>query len=80
MKKNYVKEVEMNKSVVSAYKSQDFAQSQKFFAWSHNRETVTFRNSGYRATEIKFWISGTKFSLSIQKLSCIIGKVSHTNL
>ena len=32
--------------LVSAYKSQDFAQSQKIFAWSHDRETVTFRNSG----------------------------------
>ena len=28
--------------------SQDFAQSQKFFARSHDRETVTFRNSDFR--------------------------------
>ena len=36
----------MHKVLVSAYKSQDFAQSQKKFAWSHDRETVTLRNSG----------------------------------
>ena len=35
----------MHKFLVSAYKSQDIAQSQKFFAWSHDREAVTFRNS-----------------------------------
>ena len=35
----------MHKFLVYAYKSQDFAQSQKMFAWSHDRETVTFRNS-----------------------------------
>ena len=33
----------MHKFVVCAYKSQDFAQSQKFFTLSHNREIVTFR-------------------------------------
>ena len=42
LKKKYVK---MLKKIVCAWKSQDFAQSQKFFARSHDRETVTFRNS-----------------------------------
>ena len=44
--KNY-NEVKMHKFLVCAYKSQDFAQSQKFFARSHDRETVNFRNSGW---------------------------------
>ena len=36
----------MHKFFVCASKSPDFAQSLKIFARSHNRETVTFRNSG----------------------------------
>ena len=40
-----VKEVNMHKFWVCAYKSQDFAQGQENFARSHDRETVTFRNS-----------------------------------
>ena len=35
----------MQNNSVCACKCQDFAQSQKLFAWSHDRETVTFRNS-----------------------------------
>ena len=35
----------MHEYLVYAYKSQDFAQCQKNFARSHDRETVTFRNS-----------------------------------
>ena len=35
----------MHKFLVCTYKSQDFAQSQTIFARSHDRETVTFRNS-----------------------------------
>ena len=46
MKTKTVKEVKMHKVLVCAYTSQDFAQSQNFFARSHDRETVTFRNSG----------------------------------
>ena len=46
MKKKSVKENKMDKLLVCACKSQDFAQSQKKFARSHDRETVTFRNSG----------------------------------
>ena len=46
MKKKTVKEVKMQKNLVCAGKSKDFAQSQKKFARSHDRETVTFRNSG----------------------------------
>ena len=35
----------MHKCLVCACKSQDFAQSQKIIARSHDRETVSFRNS-----------------------------------
>ena len=35
----------MHRFWVCTYKSQDFAQSQTNFARSHDRETVTFRNS-----------------------------------
>ena len=48
MKKKNIKEVKMPKFLVCAYKSQDFMQSQKLFARSHNRGTVTFRNSDTR--------------------------------
>ena len=44
-KKKLQKEVEMQKKIVCKYNSQDFAQTQGNFAWSHDRETVTFRNS-----------------------------------
>ena len=40
-----VKEVKMHIFLVCGCKSQDFAQSQQHFARSHDRETVTFRNS-----------------------------------
>ena len=46
-RKKTVKEVKMHKFLVYVCKSQDFVQSQKNFARSHNRETVTLRNSGY---------------------------------
>ena len=39
----------MHKFLVCAYKSQEFAQSQNFFARLHDRETVTFRNSGIKS-------------------------------
>ena len=45
MKKKAVKEVKMHKFLLSAYKTQDFAQSQENFARSYDRVTVTFRNS-----------------------------------
>ena len=45
-KKNTLKEVKMHKFLVCAYKYQDFAQSRNNFARSHDRETVTIRNSG----------------------------------
>ena len=41
-----VKEVKMHRFLVCTYKSQDFAQIQENFARSHDRVTVTFRNSG----------------------------------
>ena len=44
MKKKTVKEVKMHNFLVCGCKYQDFAQSQKFFARSHDRDTVTFRN------------------------------------
>ena len=34
----------MHKFLVCAYKSQDFAQSQRILARLHDRETMTFRN------------------------------------
>ena len=34
----------MHDFLVSAYKSQDFAQSQETLAWMHDGETVTLRN------------------------------------
>ena len=43
-----VKEVKMHKFLVCAYKYQDLAQSQENFARSHDRVTVTFRNSASR--------------------------------
>ena len=46
-----VKEVKMHNFLVRACKSQDFAQSQQSFARSHDRETVTFRNSEETMTE-----------------------------
>ena len=45
MKKKTVKEVKIHIFLVYAYKSQDFAQSNRNFARSHDRMTVTFRNS-----------------------------------
>ena len=35
----------MHKFLVCVYNSQDFAPTQENFARSHNRDTVTFRNS-----------------------------------
>ena len=48
MKKKTAKEVKMHKFLVRACKSQDFAQSQKNFVRSHDRDTVTFRNSAVK--------------------------------
>ena len=48
MKKKTAKEVKMHEFLVCACKYQDFAQSQKKFAWLHDLETVTLRNSGDR--------------------------------
>ena len=45
MKKKTVKKVKMHKFLVCECNSQDFAQGQKKFAWSHNRMTARFRNS-----------------------------------
>ena len=45
MKKKTVEEVKIHNYEVCACKSQDFAQSQTISEWSHDRETVTFRNS-----------------------------------
>ena len=43
-----VKDVEMHQFSVCTNKSQDFAQSEKNFVLSHNRETVTFRNYDFQ--------------------------------
>ena len=45
MTKKTEKEVKMHKFSVCACISQDFAQRQKMCARSHDRTTVTFRNS-----------------------------------
>ena len=42
-----VKEVKRHNFVVNSCKSQDFAQSQKYFARLHDHGTVTFRNSDF---------------------------------
>ena len=39
------REVKMHTFLGCTYNSQDFAQTQENFARSHDRETVTFRNS-----------------------------------
>ena len=52
MKKKTVKEVQMHDVLVFTYKSQDFTQSQENFVRSHDRETVTFRNSDERSLNI----------------------------
>ena len=47
----------MHKFLICAYKSQNFAQSQKIFMRSSDRETVTFRNSEGQAqkpTSLRF--------------------------
>ena len=53
MKKKHVKEVKMHHLLVCSCKSQEFAQSQKKFARSHDHEIVTFRNSV--VTLIWYW-------------------------
>ena len=45
MKKKTESKVKLHTFLVCAYKSPDFAQSQKIFAQSHDCQTVTFRNS-----------------------------------
>ena len=45
MKNNTVKAVKMQKYLVCACKSHNFAQSHNLFARSHDRETVTFKSS-----------------------------------
>ena len=51
-KKKTVKEVKRHTFLVFACISQDFAQIQKKFARSHDRETVTFRNSVKKSSEM----------------------------
>ena len=54
--KKTVKDVKMHKFLVCACKSQDFGQSQTNFARSHDRETLTFRNSADFIIGVKFTI------------------------
>ena len=44
-KKKLKKRLKCKKKIVRKYNYQDFAQTQGNFARSHDRETVTFRNS-----------------------------------
>ena len=55
-----VKEVKVHTFLVCACISQDFAQSQKIFARSHDSETVTFRNSGKRITQLLSYFMNDK--------------------
>ena len=48
MKNKSVKEVKIHKFLLCACKSQGFAHWQKFLLQSHDREILTFRNSGVR--------------------------------
>ena len=45
MEKKLKKVVKMHKFLGCAYNFQDLAQTQENFARSHDRDTVTFRNS-----------------------------------
>ena len=58
MQKKTVNEIKMHTFLVCACKSQDFAQSQKFVARSHDPETVTFGNSVIWIS-LKCTLSGT---------------------
>ena len=62
MKNKIVKEVKKHKFLVCAYKSQDFAQSQKNCARLHDRETVTFRNSVVELHQEGYAINGATLS------------------
>ena len=67
VKKNTEKEVKMHNFLVCAYKFQDFAQNLKKIAQSYDRETVTFRNSGYRFLDKNpkyFWLTNKLFFLN----------------
>ena len=44
----------MHTCLVCAYNSQDFAQTQENVARSHDRETVTFRNSEHNARHLLY--------------------------
>ena len=48
MRKKSIKEIKINVFYVCAFKFQNFAQSQKFVARSHDGATVTFRYSDIR--------------------------------
>ena len=56
MKIKTVKQVKMHNFLVCASKSQDLGQSQNCFARSHDRETVTFRNSALMFSPINGYI------------------------
>ena len=56
MKKKTVKKVKKHKLEC---KSQEFAQSQKICARSHDRETVTFRNSATQEPWLYRWLANT---------------------
>ena len=61
LRKKQKKDVKMHKFLVCSYNSQDFAKTQENFAWSHDRETVTFRNSASsRSFGLGFFSLGPK--------------------
>ena len=57
MKKKTVTEVKIHNFLVCPCKSQDFDQSQQNFARSHDRETVTFRNSALNWEKESFYFT-----------------------
>ena len=61
MKKKTVKEVKMHYFLVCACKSQDFAQSKIICARSHDRETVTFKNSVCAGFNISLTVSVQRY-------------------
>ena len=64
--------------LVWVYTSQDFAQTQQNFARSHDRETVTFRNSGCRVIGLTIAVVFSRISkYSVHKLHVLLEMFSN---
>ena len=55
----------MHNFLVCAYNSQYFVQTPEYFAWSHDRETVTFRISAYIKSLLKEKKNVLLFALNV---------------